>query len=107
MHSCHPTLYFIDEKTESTYGVKCPIKNRLVCQGVMMDWEFEVSRCKLPCIRLINDKVLLYSTGKYIQYPVINHNGKEYEIMYICAIESLFYTAETNKTLQINYTLMK
>ena len=22
-------------------------------------------------------KVLLYSTGNYIQYPVINHNGKE------------------------------
>ena len=27
----------------------------------------------------INNKVLLYSTGNYIQYPVINHNGKEYE----------------------------
>ena len=25
-----------------------------------------------------NNKVLLYSTGNYIQYPVINHNGKEY-----------------------------
>ena len=24
-------------------------------------------------------KVLLYSTGSCIQYPVINHNGKEYE----------------------------
>ena len=24
-------------------------------------------------------KALLYSTGSYIQYPVINHNGKEYE----------------------------
>ena len=21
----------------------------------------------------------VYSTGNYIQYPVINHNGKEYE----------------------------
>ena len=27
----------------------------------------------------INNKVLLYSTGNYIQYLVINHNGKEYE----------------------------
>ena len=26
----------------------------------------------------INDKVLLYSTGNYIQYSMINHNGKEY-----------------------------
>ena len=24
-----------------------------------------------------NNKVLLYNTGKYIQYPVTNHNGKE------------------------------
>ena len=24
-----------------------------------------------------------YSTGNYIQYPVINHNGKEYEKEYI------------------------
>ena len=24
-------------------------------------------------------KVLLYSTGNYFQYPVINHNGKEHE----------------------------
>ena len=30
-------------------------------------------------IEWINNKVLLYSTGNYIQYPVINHNGKEYE----------------------------
>ena len=27
----------------------------------------------------INTKVVLYSSGNYIQYPVINHNGKEYE----------------------------
>ena len=26
-----------------------------------------------------NNKVQLYSTGNYIQYLVINHNGKEYE----------------------------
>ena len=42
-----------------------------------MDWEFGVSRCKLLHIEWINNKVLLYSTGNYIQYPVINHNGKE------------------------------
>ena len=44
-----------------------------------MDWEFGISRCKLVYIGWINDKVLLYSTGNYIQYPVINHNGREYE----------------------------
>ena len=26
-----------------------------------------------------SNKVLLYSIGNYIQYPVINPNGKEYE----------------------------
>ena len=27
----------------------------------------------------INKKVLLYTAENYIQYPVINYNGKEYE----------------------------
>ena len=58
---------------EQTYG----------CQGQGcgggMDWEFEISRCKLLYREWINNKVLLYSTGNYIPYPVINHNGKEYE----------------------------
>ena len=43
-----------------------------------MEWEFGISRCKLVYIRQINNKVLLYRTGSYIQYPVINHNDKEY-----------------------------
>ena len=53
------------------------------CQGGEgrggMEWEFGISRCKLLCKKWINNKVLLYSTGNYIQYPVINHNGKEYK----------------------------
>ena len=28
-------------------------------------------------------KVILYSTGNYIQYSVTNHNGKEYEKEYV------------------------
>ena len=31
----------------------------------------------------ISNKVLLYSTGNYSHYPVINNNGKEYEKEYI------------------------
>ena len=46
-----------------------------------------------------NNKVLLYTTGNYIQYPVINHNGKEYEKVYMCITESLCYTTEMNTTL--------
>ena len=46
------------------------------------DWEFGISRCKLLYVEWIN-KVPLYRTENYIQYPVINHNGKEYEKEYI------------------------
>ena len=39
------------------------------------EWEFGASR---------SNKVLLCSTGNYIQYPVTNHKGKEYEKEYVC-----------------------
>ena len=47
--------------------------------GGGMEWEVGVSTCKLLYILIewIN-KVLLYSTENNIQYPMINHNGKEY-----------------------------
>ena len=45
--------------------------------------EFGISRCKLLRTEWINNKVLLYSTENYIQYPGINHNGKEYKKEYI------------------------
>ena len=48
------------------------------------DWECGVSRCKLLYIGWINNKVLLYSAGNHIQYPVINHNGKEYKKKNVC-----------------------
>ena len=48
-----------------------------------MEWEFGVSRCKLLHIEWINNRVL-YNTGNYIQYPMINHNGKNIKkIMFI------------------------
>ena len=51
------------------------------CQGMGvggMDQQFGISRGKLLHTEWIN-KVLLYSTGNYIQYPITSHNGKEYE----------------------------
>ena len=48
-----------------------------------MDWEFGTSRCKLLHIGQINNKVLLYRTRNYSPYPVVNHNGKEHEKVYI------------------------
>ena len=43
-----------------------------------MDWEFRISRCKLLHTEGTN-KDILYSMQKYMQDPVIHHNGKEYE----------------------------
>ena len=43
--------------------------------------EIGVSKCKLLYIDQINNKVLLCSTGSYIQYPGIN--GKEYKKMHM------------------------
>ena len=76
--------------------------------GRELDWKFGISRCKLVRGEWMNNKVLLYSTGNYIQYSMINHNGKEYEKEYICIcmIKSLCCTAEIN-TLKINYTSIK
>ena len=45
--------------------------------GGEKDWGGGINRRKLLYIGQIN-KVLLHSTGDYIQYSVINHNGKEY-----------------------------
>ena len=70
------------------------IENRLVVakgEGRWggMDWEFGVSICKLLYIEWVNNKVLVYSTENYIQYPAINLNGKEYKKrnVYICITE--------------------
>ena len=66
-------------KQKQTHGHReqtCGGQGEWVGGGI--EWEFGVSRCKLLYMEWINNKVLLYSTGNYIQYPVINHNGKEY-----------------------------
>jgi len=81
------------------------MENRLVIAkwrvGRGMEWEFGISRCN----EWVNNKVLLNSSKNYIQYPVINQNGKEYEkgCTYICIPESLCCTSEINVTLYINY----
>ena len=46
--------------------------------GGGMEWDFGVRRCKPEYIGWMSNKVLPYSTGNYIQYPKINHSGKEY-----------------------------
>ena len=44
--------------------------------GSGMDGEFGVSRFKLLHLEQIKHKVLMYSTGKYILPPEIDHDGK-------------------------------
>ena len=40
-------------------------------------------KLKVLYVKQTNKKVLLYSTGNYIQYFVTNYNGKEYEKEYV------------------------
>ena len=53
----------------------------MVAKGVRgrTAWESGVNRCKLLHLGWIDNKILLHITGNYIQYPVINHEGKKYE----------------------------
>ena len=67
------------DKNEFVYETNrfTDIENTLVVAKVGgMEWEFGVRRSKLLNIEWINNKVLLYSTGNYIQYFLINRNGK-------------------------------
>ena len=58
--------------------------------GSRMDWEFRISICKLLYREETDNKVIRYSTRNYIQYPVINHNGKNVKKkVHICITESL------------------
>ena len=45
--------------------------------GGGINYEFRIIRYTLLCIKQISNKVLLYSTGNYIQYFIINFNGKK------------------------------
>ena len=77
--------------------------------GTGVEWKVEVSRCSLLEIGRITNKILLHSTGNYIQYPITKHNVKKntkYNV-YMCINESLFYAAKINTTLYISSTSIK
>ena len=44
--------------------------------GRGMDWEFGVNRCKLLKLKWIDNEVLLYSTGNYVQSLVMEHDER-------------------------------
>ena len=56
-------------------------------------------RCKLLATGWINNKVLLFSIGNCVQYPVKHHNRKHFEKLRIYFTELLGYTAEINTIL--------
>ena len=65
-------------KQKKTHIENRPVVARGEGHGGELHWEFGISKCKVLYTERIN-KVLLYSTGSYIQYSVINYNGEEYE----------------------------
>jgi len=110
------------DANELTYKLTDTENRLVVAKGVVggggKDWELGISGCRLLHIEWMNNKVLLWSTGNSIQYPVINHNGKEYEKViciyihtqthiYIYKTGSLCCTAQINTTLEINYISIK
>ena len=46
-----------------------------------------VSRYTLSYREWVNSKVLLYSEGNYSQYPMVNHNGREYAKRNVFAVQ--------------------
>ena len=48
------------------------------CEGEREGWSWRlvISRYKLLYIEWVDNKILLYGTGNYIQYPGTNHNRK-------------------------------
>ena len=59
---------------------------------------------------MINNKVLLKSIRKYINYPVINHmkkNKKKNIYFHMCITESHCWATELNATLNNSHTSIK
>ena len=75
-------------------------------RGRGMDWKFAAGRRKLLRLEWIK-KVVLYSTGNYIQSPGINHNGKERkrnkECTYVYIWITLSYRTDWHNTVNQPY----
>ena len=88
--------------------MKCPLKNQAWHRKQTNGYQREkwggktlggITRYALLYIQEINNKDLLYSTGNYIRYLVINYKEKEY--MYIT--ESLCCLHEINTVDQLYF----
>ena len=101
--------YDITDMWNIKYGTNEPIymapkEQTGGCQGGGsggMDCEFGLGRYNLLHLEWINDKVLMSSTGNYIQYLLINHNGKEdkKECIYVYNGVTLLYSRDWHNIL--------
>ena len=67
------------------------------------DWEFEIIRCKLWYVQWMDIKVLLCNIGNYIQYPGINHIGKNMKKnIYMYNWITLLYSGKHNIVNQLH-----
>ena len=73
----------------------------------LIEWEFGLSRCKLLCLGWINSKVLLYSSGSNIQYPVIKHNGEEHEQECISVYNLKHFAVQQKLTQHYKSTILQ
>jgi len=72
-----------------------------------MDWKFGINRCKLLYTEWTNYKVLLSSTGNYIQYPVINDHGKECETECIHMYNESHFAVQPKLTQHCKSTILQ
>ena len=79
MCTCIKTSYFTDSQTWRS-DLWLPRSQG----GRGIGWEFGVDRCKLLHLEWINNKVLLYSTKNYTQFPGIKGNGKGHIFLKEC-----------------------
>ena len=104
----HMTSYMWTLKhgtNEPIYKTEINLENRLVVakgegEGSEKWWEFGV-RCKLLHLEWMGHKVLLHSTGNYIQSLGTDHDGRQNKKgnVYIRMTGSLCCTAEIGTTL--------
>ena len=93
---CHFLIQCMKVKSKSEVAQSCPTLSDLmgysllgssvhgIFQARVLEWGaiafsdiISYISAKILYTGWINYEVLLYSTRNYIQYPVINHNGKE------------------------------
>ena len=90
-------LFMKQKQTQETQKINIWLpKGREVRGGQIKSLGLADTKYKLLYIKQINNKYLLYNTGKYIQCFIITYNGnnlKKYKT------ESLQYIPEANKIL--------